>query len=74
MIPEHTPTRIPPTLRQRAITHRRLALAALRDDSPESFRLSRYWSHIGQARALEALARAQRLGDNQPASLVGGAQ
>lgn len=56
---DHTPARIPSTLRKRACLHRRCALEALRADMPTSVLLSRYWSHIGQARAFEALERAQ---------------
>lgn len=69
MTPRHTPARIPSTLRDRARQHRRLALAALRADQPPQRKLSRYWSHIGQARALEALT-------TNPAAfgLAGGAQ
>lgn len=70
----HSPTLIPSTLRDRARQHRRLALAALRPDLPESFRLSRYWSHIGQARALEALVRGDTSHDSQPPAIAGGAQ
>jgi len=65
-----------PTLGERARLHRRLALAALRGDRPASFRLSRYWSHIGQARALEAFDRTGIVLDNPaPApALAGGAK
>lgn len=59
MTPRHTPALIPSALRRQAQRHRRSALAA---DIPASFRLSRYWSHVGQARALKALSRAQRTG------------
>ena len=51
---------IPSPLRKRACFHRQSALEALRGDMSASFRLSRYWSHISQARALEALERAQK--------------
>lgn len=45
--------------RLHANRHRRMALAALKLDSSLSVRLSRYWSHIEKARALEAVEVAQ---------------
>ncbi len=57
MTARHTYTRVTPTLRTRARRHRRLALAALRTDTPTYCRLSRYWAHIHRARALEAAAQ-----------------
>lgn len=54
MTPRHPLTLNPSTRRARANRHRRLAFAALKLDSSLSVRLSRYWSHIATARALEA--------------------
>lgn len=55
MTSNQAPTQTPPTLRQLSQRYRRAALAALRIPASRSFRLSRYWSYIGRARALEAL-------------------
>lgn len=59
MTPRRTLTLVTPTPRIKAVRHRRMALAALKLDSSLSVRLSRYWSHIEKARALEAVGGAQ---------------